>query len=63
MVDICNEKLFKVLAPELGLGFTKADLVEFMAFFEKECNLQVPILPENDMNKLMKECSVTENKT
>jgi hypothetical protein len=62
MVEQCNDKLFKVLAPELGQGFTKADLAEFIIFMEKECNFPVPMLSEADMNKQLKECSIQEGK-
>lgn len=55
MVEQCNDKLFKVLAPELGQGFTKADLAEFITFMEKECNFAIP---EADINKQLKECSI-----
>jgi hypothetical protein len=59
MVEQCNDKLFKVLAPELGQGFTKADLAEFITFMEKECNFAIP---EADINKQLKECSIQEGK-
>ena len=62
MVAACNDKLFKVLAPELGAGFTKADLSEFIVFMEKSCNFPIPMLPESDMNKHMKDCGISENK-
>jgi len=62
MVEQCNEKLFKVLAPELGQGFTKADLAEFVTFMEKECNFPIPMLSEADMHKQLKESGINEGK-
>ena len=42
MVEQCNDKLFKVLAPKLGQGFTKADLAEFIIFMMKELKFSNP---------------------
>ena len=54
--------MFKVLSPEQGSGFTKSDMVEFLSYVEKCCNLNSPVLTDSDMNKLFKEASISEVK-
>ena len=62
MVDQQFEKLFKVLAPDMGSGFVKNDLVEFLTYLEQSCGFSGPILSDAELNKMCKDSSISEVK-
>lgn len=54
MKEFNYDRLWKVLAPDLAVGFTKVDLVEFLPYLQEKCNLEASLLTEANIEKVIK---------
>ena len=59
-VESATDKLWKVLAPDLAVGFTKTDLLEFIPYIQSACNLDPSLLTDAKLDKDIKAAGIKE---
>ena len=54
LCDLQFDRCYKVLAQDLSQGFNKAELIDFLRYFQQHCKLQEDLLDETEVEVLFR---------